>query len=90
METSVEAPKKEILMIAAVILLIGLAVGGYFLKNYWKKSADNAGETADQITESATQGALPSIGSNPLESKPDVNPADKANPFKNIITNPFD
>lgn len=92
-ETSKETPKKEILMIAAVVLIIGLAVGGYFL---WKnsissdnKALDNAGEAADKITKSATQGVLPSIGTNPLESKPDVNPADKANPFKNIITNPF-
>ncbi len=89
METPIEAPKKEILIIVTAVLLIGLVVGGYFLWNNWKKSADNAGETADKITESATKGVLPSIGTNPLESKPDVNPADKANPFKNIITNPF-
>ncbi len=94
METPIEAPKKEILMIAAVILIIGLAVGGYFLWINWKNSSDNkaldnAGNAADKITESATKGVLPSIGINPLESKPDVNPADKANPFKNIITNPF-
>ena len=97
METPIEAPKKEILMIIGVVLLIGLAVGGYFLWNNRKNSTssenqtlDNAGEVADKITESATQGVLPSIGTNPLENKPDVNPADKANPFKNIITNPFD
>ncbi|MDO8443565.1 MAG: hypothetical protein Q7S78_01075 [Candidatus Azambacteria bacterium] len=90
-EAPVRAPKKEILMIAAVILIIGLAIGGYF---WWDNSKnnnalDNARNAADKITESATQGVLPSIGTNPLESKPDVNPADKANPFKNIITNPF-
>ncbi len=96
MDTPIETPKKEILMIAAVILIIGLAIGGYFLWNNWKnsissenKALETAGEAADKITESATKGVLPSIGVNPLESKPDVNPADKANPFKNIITNPF-
>ncbi|MFH1392969.1 MAG: hypothetical protein ABIG73_01110 [Patescibacteria group bacterium] len=96
METPVEAPKKEILIIAAVVLVIGLAVGGYFWWDSWKNSIssgiqtlENIGGTADKITESATKGVLPSIGINPLESKPDVNPADKANPFKNIITNPF-
>ena len=89
METPASAPKKEILMIVAVVLLIALVIGGYFLRNYWKNSANNASETADKITESATKGVLPSIGTNPLENKPDVNPADKANPFKNIITNPF-
>ena len=96
METPAETPKKEILMIIAVVLVIGLAVGGYFWWNSWKNSIssgiqtlENVGETADKITESAIQGVLPSIGTNPLESKPDVNPAGKANPFKNIITNPF-
>ena len=88
-----ETPKKETLIIIAAVLLVGLIVGGYFL---WKnpissenKALENAGEAAEKITESATKGVLPSIGANPLENKPDVNPADKANPFKNIITNPF-
>jgi len=88
-----EIPKKEILIIIGVVLIIGLAIGGYFL---WKNSIfsenqilDNAGDAANKITESATKGILPSIGINPLEDKPDVNPADKANPFKNIKTNPF-
>ncbi len=90
-----ETPKKEALIIIATVLLIGLIVGGYFLWNNWKNSAsekktlEKAGEAAEKITESATKGVLPSIGANPLENKPDVNPDDKANPFKNIITNPF-
>jgi len=90
---NMEITKKETLMIIAAVLLVGLIVGGYFL---WKnsissenKALENAGEAADKITESATKGVLPSIGTNPLENKPDINPADKANPFKNIITNPF-
>ena len=90
---NMETPKKEALIIIATVLLIGLIVGGYFL---WKESAspeketlDKAGEAAEKITESATKAVLPSLGTNPLENKPDVNPADKANPFKNIITNPF-
>ncbi|MCX6813407.1 MAG: hypothetical protein NTV77_02945 [Candidatus Azambacteria bacterium] len=89
-----ETLKKETLIIIAAVLLISLVVGGYFLWNNWKNSSgdkalDSAGDTAEKITESATKGVLPSIGANPLENKPDVNPADKANPFKNIITNPF-
>lgn len=92
-----ETPKKETLIMIVAVLLIGLAVGGYFLWNNWKKSSSSektvlqkVGEAANKITESATKGVLPSIGANPLENKPDVNPADKANPFKNIITNPFE
>lgn len=91
--------KKTLLLIIAVVLLIGLAIGGFVGWNNWKKSKaesdaeekalQGAGEAAQKITESATQGALPSIGANPLESKPDINPADKANPFKDIKTNPF-
>lgn len=45
--------------------------------------------TTPDITQTATQGALPTINTNPLESKPDLNPADKANPFSDIETNPF-
>jgi len=92
---NMETAKKETLIIIAAVLLIGLIVGGYFLWNNWKNSAsgkktlEKAGEAAEKITESATKGVLPSIGTNPLENKPDVNPVDKANPFKNMITNPF-
>lgn len=88
--------KKVILIIIIAVVVVGLAIGGYFFWNHWKKSAspenkaiENAGEAAEKLTESATKGVLPSIGTNPLESKPDVNPVDKANAFKNIKTNPF-
>ena len=89
--------KKLLIIIIAVVLLIGLGIGGYFYWSNWKKTKsgaetpalEKAGDAAQKITDSATQGALPSIGTNPLESKPDVNPADKANPYKNIKTNPF-
>lgn len=87
-------PKKVILIIVVVILLVALFIGGYLLWSNWKKSVtqgvlDNAGNTAEDITSNATKGVLPSIQDNPLENKPDVNPADKANPFKDIKTNPF-
>jgi hypothetical protein len=91
--------KKTIFILVAVVLLIGLVMGGYFSWKKWQeskalapetKALEKAGEAAEKITESATKGVLPSIGTNPLESKPDLNPADKANPFKNIKTNPFE
>lgn len=92
--------KIVIAVIAGATLLVFavLGVSGYF---YWSNSKKikeknvfpNANEqptpVADQITETAIQGVLPSIDTNPLENKPDINPADKANPFKNIETNPF-
>ncbi|MEK7574464.1 MAG: hypothetical protein AAB514_02975 [Patescibacteria group bacterium] len=89
--------KKTIIIVIAVVLLIGLGIGGYFYWNNLKKAQttvetkapEETKDAAEEITESATKGVLPSIGANPLENKPDVNPADKANPFKNIKTNPF-
>lgn len=91
--------KKNIAMavfIAAVVVV--LAIGGY---RYWKNgqlvqqpaatSTVATAATAEAITQSATQGTVPSIGSaiNPLDSKPDLNPADKTNPFNSVKINPF-
>jgi hypothetical protein len=84
--------QKTIIIIAASVLaaiLIIAAIGGYL---YWansKKTRMDGLNTAEDITNSATKGVLPSIQTNPLENKPDVNPADKANPFANIRINPF-
>jgi len=94
--------KKIVLIFIAIILLIGLAIGSYFIWNKWKKSAPAETQTATEkvegavekiteiITESATKGALPSLGTNPLENKPEINPVDKTNLFKDIKTNPFE
>lgn len=75
--------KKTLVIIIIAVILIALGAGGYF---YWnKKTKTDTGK----IIENATKGALPSINTNPFENKPDINPADKANPYKNIKTNPF-
>ena len=85
-----------LIVLIAIVLSIALGVGSYIYWNKWKKlqagkdALEKAGEAAETITESATKGVLPSLGTNPLENKPDINPADKANPFKNIKTNPFE
>lgn len=91
---------KKILIIVTVAVVIGLAVAGYF---YWQKSKapeltpggqalEQAGEAAGKITESATQGTLPSldVNKNPLEEAPDINPVGQSNPFRDIKTNPFE
>ena len=87
--------KKILIIIVSAVLLIALGIGGYF---YWNKKnktvgesgvLDQAGQAAQKVTESATKGTLPSLQTNPLENKPDINPADKANPYSNIKTNPF-
>ena len=87
--------KTTFIIVISVILVIALG-GGYY---YWvtKNRADagaqaveNATEAADKITDSAVEGVLPSLQINPLENKPDINPADKANPYKDVKTNPFE
>ncbi len=90
--------KKVIYISIAVIVLIVLVIGGYFGWIKWKdyrlspeeKALNKAGDVTDTLTEDVSKGVLPPIQVNPLENKPDVNPANKANPFENIKTNPFE
>jgi len=77
--------KTTIIIIVSALIIIGVA--SYFYLSYSKKK--NPTYTAEDITNSALKGVLPSFETNPLENKPDVNPADKANPFKDIKINPF-
>lgn len=85
-----------LIVLIAIVLLIALGAGGYIYWNKWKKlnaakdALEKTGEATETITNSATKGVLPSLGTNPLENKPDINPADKSNPFKNIKINPFE
>lgn len=95
--------KKTIIVAIAVvlILLLGLGIAGYFYLNNLKKTNDAdtgvetdalkaAADAAARINDTATKGVLPDLQTNPLENKPDVNPIDKTNPFKDIKTNPFE
>lgn len=85
-------------IIILLIVLVVLVVVGYFYWTKWKKPAltpeeealQKITETAKTGVESATQGVLPSITTNPLESKPSINPAEQINPFKEIKINPFE
>lgn len=82
--------RNKIIAISVSAVVILGAVGGYF---YWKNkqtqqpsAADvqSAVDVAGSVTDSATQGVLPSIGeaANPLTNKPDINPTSKTNPFQ--------
>ncbi|MFZ2970216.1 MAG: hypothetical protein WA063_03655, partial [Minisyncoccia bacterium] len=59
--------KKTLTVIIIISLIAMISIGGYF---YWSKKSKPAGleslekisDTADKITESATGGVLPSIG----------------------------
>ena len=87
--------KKILIIIIVAVLIVALGAGGYF---YWnkknktlgEKALEAAGDAAEKLTESVTKGILPSIQTNLFENKPNINPADKANPFKNIKINPFE
>jgi flagellar basal body-associated protein FliL len=87
--------KKIVIMIilTAVLLIIAILCGYLYWINLEKSSGEkilkNTANTAEEITSSATRVVLPSLETNALENKPDINPADKSNPIKNIKTNPF-
>ncbi|MFA6338954.1 MAG: hypothetical protein WCW87_02775 [Candidatus Paceibacterota bacterium] len=82
----------------AIVIIIVFSVVIYFylvnknnIKTNIEQNADKAAsESAKVITDSASKGVLPSVTTNPLENKPDINPVDKANPFKDVKTNPFE
>lgn len=83
---------KKILTIVAAAAVVLLLVGlGVYFRNKSKNVEPAQEPTAEEmLIEGAAKGTLPSLETNPLESKPDLNPADKANPFKDIKTNPFE
>ena len=98
-EDKINKIPRKIIIVAAVVLLIGLMAGGYYGWKIWKvaeilsngeQTLEEIGDAVEKITESALKGVLPSIQINPLENRPDLNPADKANPFKDIKINPFE
>ncbi|MDO8561268.1 MAG: hypothetical protein Q7S05_00370 [bacterium] len=70
---------KTLIIASAVVVIIVIGLGVYmFLK-------------ANQSVPAAAPAGSVSYGTdNPLENKPDLNPADKTNPFKTLKTNPFD
>jgi len=85
------------LLIAFVIAIVLLAAGYW----YWTSTRtaptpeevniSAVGDAVKAITDSATQGVLPSldIQTNPLDSVPDINPVTKTNPYSGVKTNPF-
>lgn len=87
--------KKTIfLIIVAVAVVVLILLAGYL----WIRAAKKAGlENAlmdalygKEINDGATRGTLPSLQTNPLENKPDINPVSNSNPITDIKINPFD
>lgn len=97
--------KKQTALILFAVLIVALAGAGYYYYKIYlpaKKAAaeaernvnmtqavTGAEETAEKISESAAQGALPTIDTNPLKDAPDTNVLNKTNPFSDVKTNPF-
>lgn len=86
--------KSKIILIITAVIIIAIAAGlmVWRLKKIApeEQTAEKPGEATPTITESAVQGVLPSLQTNPLENKPNINPVDQTNPFKNLKTNPFE
>jgi len=85
-----DMPQKTVLTVVAIVVCIG----GYVAwKNWGSGSAQTSVPYSDTTTAGTADarfaGTLPSIQTNPLEDRPNINPADAANPIKNIKTNPF-
>lgn len=71
----------------SVLLILVLVIVGYF---YWrnktqKLTTDVAGDVNVGVLPALETGAI-----NPLESAQSANPYDKANPFSEVKTNPFE
>ena len=83
-ETNSALPKSAI-----VIAILALAIGGFLIWKYGFRKAT----PARSVEEAATAGVLPNINpiANPVGDKlPELNPVEKANPFKDIYKNPFE
>lgn len=80
-------------LILIVVALMLIAAGGYLYWSYQTQKAEIPEEAVKQPLSTTTAGTLPEINpqSNPVENKiPEVNPVERANPFKNIYKNPFE
>lgn len=86
--------KKTIIIItiaaAAIIIIAGIFVYIGIQYNKQKNILKDTNGMAEDLVNQATKGTLPSLQTNPLEAKPDLNPVDQANPMKDIKTNPFE
>lgn len=78
--------KKSIILITLIIVII-LAVGGWFL--FSKKSAEN--KTAQGNLLGFGGQIFEKVGKNPAAKMPEINPFNKEiNPLENIYKNPFE
>ncbi len=85
-----EETKNTLPKSAIVIAILALAIGGFLI---WKYGLNKKTTPVRSVEEAATAGVLPAITpiANPVGGKlPELNPVQKANPFKDIYKNPFE
>ena len=70
-----------IAIVSAIVLLILLGAGYWYMRSVKKE--------AKVATELPNIEVVPSVSTNPLDNKPNINPVDQTNPFANIKINPF-
>lgn len=72
-------------LVLAAILLVAVAAGAW----YWFAGRPEPIKTPEDIVEAVTNPNL-EVPSNPVQNKvPELNPIDRANPFKDAYKNPF-
>ncbi len=76
---------KKAYLIAAVSVIVLLILSG---ASYWYMRSGKS--DVKVATETPKEEVVPSVSTNPLDNKPNINPVDQTNPFKNIKTNPFE
>ncbi|OGF64583.1 hypothetical protein A2661_01305 [Candidatus Giovannonibacteria bacterium RIFCSPHIGHO2_01_FULL_45_24] len=75
-------------LILAGIALIAIAAGAWYW--YWFAGKSEPIKTAEDVVEAVTTPNL-EVPSNPIQNKvPELNPIDRANPFKDAYKNPFE
>lgn len=67
--------KKKLITTVVAVILLAAGIGFW----YWRKTEEPKGtiQSAEEVSE-----AVPEIITNPAESVPEINPIDRANPFK--------
>lgn len=73
---------KKLILLVVGLVTVALLVAGYFYFFRGKGKKEGAVGTAEKVSET-----VPTIATNPAEKVPEVNPLDRANPFK--YTNPL-
>lgn len=82
--------KKRIIFIALAVVGLVLVVLIILFTYLWRQNTQTRQNTQAEVLQEATKGVLPSVSNNPLENKPNLNPADNTNPIREVKTNPFE